>query len=304
MDEDVKLLSSGTVLGGALADVPGCRGAALILSGSGPLDRDGNMRKLRLAVSRALADTLASVGVSSLRFDKRGSGQTGGDFYAASMVDNYEDAQAAFHWLKARVPGVPSFVIGHSEGALHAAHLAADDAEVAGVVLIACPVRRGEDILTWQAQQVLPTLPAYSKALIRLLHLDPLRSQQTAFAKVRSSTAESVRVQGKKLNARWIRQFLDYDPVPVFERISAPVLAVIGDHDMQVPPEDLGKLERLVHGECELRTVKGLSHILRPDPDRLGPRGYRKAVKQPVSPAVLDAIEAWISRRAGIRDES
>lgn len=41
-----------------------------------------------------------------------------------------------------------------------------------------------------------------------------------------------------KLNARWLRQFMDYDPRPIFEGIRVPVLVLIGDRDVQVPPSD------------------------------------------------------------------
>ena len=38
-----------------------------------------------------------------------------------------------------------------------------------------------------------------------------------------------------------------------------------------------------------------LSHLLRPDPGSVGPRGYRRAVRQPVSPEVLDLITGWVA---------
>jgi uncharacterized protein len=54
--------------------------AALLLSGSGPLDRDSNMRRQVLNVGSALAAALAAHGVASLRYDKRGVGESGGDY--------------------------------------------------------------------------------------------------------------------------------------------------------------------------------------------------------------------------------
>jgi len=37
----------------------------------------------------------------------------------------------------------------------------------------------------------------------------------------------------------------------------------------------------------------------RPDPDSVGPRGYRRAVRAPVSPEVLDIMTAWVGRNRG-----
>lgn len=55
-----------------------------------------------------------------------------------------------------------------------------------------------------------------------------------------------------------------------------------------------------------LYLVGDLSHLLRPDPDRKGPVGYRRALRQPVSAEVLALITAWaaghwplIIRRSG-----
>jgi hypothetical protein len=52
--------------------------AALLLNGSGPLDRDSNMPGQALHVADAVAAALAEAGVASFRFDKRGVGESGG----------------------------------------------------------------------------------------------------------------------------------------------------------------------------------------------------------------------------------
>jgi uncharacterized protein len=56
---------------------------------------------------------------------------------------------------------------------------------------------------------------------------------------------------------------------------------------------------RLVRGPFEGHVVGDLSHLLRPDPGSAGPRGYRRAVRQPVSPDVLDLITGWVARHWG-----
>jgi pimeloyl-ACP methyl ester carboxylesterase len=234
------------LLPGAFAAAPDAKAAALILTGSGPLDRDSTGPRFRGEIGLEIARVLASHSVGSLRYDKPGAGQSEGDYFDAGLSDNYSYACAATDWLGDRCPGLLIYVIGHSEGALHAAHLAAE-AKVAGAVLIACPARRGEEILTWQAVQILPTLSAATRAVLKGLRLDPLKSQRKAFARQRSTYANAVRIQGKRLNARWLRQFMDYDPLPIFSRIQAPLLLLVGEHDMQVPPEDVETRLQLEH---------------------------------------------------------
>lgn len=72
------------------------------------------------------------------------------------------------------------------------------------------------------------------------------------------------------------------------------MLAITGGHDVQVPPEDVARIGGLVKGPFEGHVVGDLSHVLRPDPDSAGPRKYRRAVRQPVSPEVLPLLVAWV----------
>lgn len=296
ISDEVRFDSGEVNLAGTFLEPPNAKAAALILSGSGRLDRDSNTAKIRLGVSLAIAEALKADRVSSLRYDKRGVGKSEGNFFDAGVAENYADACAAVGWLATRSPDTAIYAIGHSEGALHAAHLAADET-VAGAVLIACPARTGEEVLSWQAAQIVPTLGPATKTVLRLLRIDPLKSQRKAFERVRSTSATTIRIQGKKTNARWLRQFMDYDPAPIFKQIKAPLLVIVGSHDMQVPPADADAIRTLVAGPCDEQVVDEMSHLLRPDPESRGPRGYRKAVNEPVSPAVLQSITGWIDRQ-------
>jgi alpha/beta superfamily hydrolase len=285
--------SAGMAIAGTYAAPATPRAAALILAGSGPIDRDGNVPKLRIDVSAAIAVALQAEGIATLRYDKRGVGASAGEYLTAGFTDNYADAREALAWLARRCPSVPVYVIGHSEGALHAAHLAADE-HAAGAVLLGCPARTGEAILIWQAQAIIGTLSNRTKWIIKLLRVDPLKKQRKQFARFRSTPADVIRVAGRKMNARWFREFLDYDPAPVFRRVTVPILALTGGHDLQVPPEDVETIKTLVLGPCDARTVGDLSHLLRPDPETRGPRNYKQAVREPVSPEILTSITAWI----------
>lgn len=65
--------------------------AVVFLHGSGPATRDG---------ARGHAEQFAELGVASLRFDKRGSGASGGSWTSASLDDLAGDALAAIELLK------------------------------------------------------------------------------------------------------------------------------------------------------------------------------------------------------------
>jgi pimeloyl-ACP methyl ester carboxylesterase len=287
--------SGELTLAGTFATVESPRAAALLIAGSGETDRDSNTPKLRLGVTSAIAEALQAANVSSLRFDKRGVGASGGT--RGGVSDNLADARSALAWLAGTTAGLPLFAVGHSEGAVHAAELAADGG-LTGVVLLSAAARRGEDVLLWQAQKIAATLPAIVRVLARVTPERLPATQRKKFARIRASSTDFIRIQGQRINARWLREYLDYDPTPALSRITVPVLAITGGHDVQVPPDDLDVIKRLARGPCTTYRLDGLSHLLRPDPDSTGPRGYRRAVRQPVDQRLLQLVVEWITNTA------
>ncbi|WP_225726755.1 MULTISPECIES: alpha/beta hydrolase [unclassified Nocardia] len=293
---DIAFDSEGCRLAGTFAEVPNPIAAAVLIVGSGPVDRDSNHRGLRFDVTAAIAEALAGVGVSSLRYDKRGVGASTGDYLPTGLAQQLTDARAAVRWLADHAPGVPLLAIGHSEGSLHAIELAAEHS-VSGAGLISCGARGGEEVLIWQGEKIFGTLPKWYNAALRVLRVNPLAIQRKRIERIKNSTADVIRIQGVRLNARWLREFIAYDPRPALARIDVPVLALTGGNDLQVPPDDVRVIEGLVKGPFEGHIVGDLSHILRPDPKPAGPRGYRRAVKEPVSAAALGIIAAWAAGR-------
>ncbi|RVW02298.1 alpha/beta hydrolase [Rhodococcus spongiicola] len=298
-EEEVSFISGdGTKLVGALA-VPSGGGqgpVALILSGSGEIDRDGDHRKMAIGVSRALAHALAENGVASLRFDKRGVGASGGSFLSAGFTDNIADAVAAIEWLRTTGGFARDevAVIGHSEGACHAVALGADrTADPAAVVLLAGPAATGREVLLWQSGKAVAGLPAAVRAILKVLRIDVRTKQLKALDKLHRSEGDVARLGSRKVNARWFREFLDFDPKPPLRENYSPVLAVTGGKDIQVDPDDLSTIADLVPDEVDTVRVPDLTHLLRRDPNPPSLRAYRKLVREPVDDKVLSLVADW-----------
>jgi uncharacterized protein len=303
---DVIFDSDGCPLAGTYSDVTAPVAAALLITGSGKTDRDSDVKlplgqTLRGGITSAIAEALEGAQVSSLRYDKRGVGASGGDYYTAGMDRRLADARTALSWLAARSPGLPLLVIGHSEGTYYAAQLAAEASvagggAVAGIALLSGSVRPGGDVVTWQTAQLADKLPRAARLVLRLMRTDVVKAQRKNQARIMASTTDTIRLQGTKVNARWVRDFVAYDPAPALAKVTVPVLAITGGHDLQVPPADVDAMGKLVRGPFEGHVVGDLSHMLRPDPDAVGPRGYRRAGRQPVSAEVLGLITDWVAR--------
>lgn len=310
---DVTFTSAGLTLAGTVvlpepvagegtgsAAAPVLVPAALILPGSGPIDRDGDHRRMPLGISRALAESLAEHGIASLRYDRRGTGSSQGEWLSTGLLDNVEDARAALRALAAQ-PGVDPrriFVVGHSEGAILASHLGAD-AGVAGLVLLSATGTPGKEMLAWQTRQVAASLPRPVRALLRLLRVDVVRRQARNVEKLEASTTDVVRMDGARLNARWHRELLAYDPRVQLGATTVPVLAVTGAKDIQVDPADLARIAELVPGDVETVLVPDLTHILRRDDQPASLTRYKKLVRRPVDAEVLDRVALWVLRHGG-----
>ncbi|WP_449063300.1 alpha/beta hydrolase family protein [Planomonospora algeriensis] len=292
---------------------------ALIITGSGPLDRDANHPRMPLRISRDLAHALARAGVASFRYDKRGAGESQGSFLAAGLGDNIDDARAALAWLRTRPEIDPAavFVVGHSEGAVIATALGAEPAgpaaDLAGIVLLSPMAKTGEETLAWQTRQIAGDLPAPVRVILRLLRTDLAAKQAEAVTRLKATTTDVARIQGRRTNARWHREFIAFDPEPALRALRAPVLAVTGTNDVQVDPADLDTIAAAAGagtdgdsgsgggtaGSGDVTTVRvpELSHLLRRDPDGGGLRTYKQQIRRPVDPGLLSLVTDWITER-------
>lgn len=152
-DREVEYVSSGIPIKASYrAPAPGATGvpAAVIIGGTGAVDRDGNATGLPMEEYAWLADLLSAQGVASIRYDKVGTGETGLGPYAsdpsAMLPLSYDElrvqpARDALSFL-ARQPGIDPdrmILIGHSEGgavALTVTHHPGSAPAPAGLALI------------------------------------------------------------------------------------------------------------------------------------------------------------------------
>ncbi|MGB5952207.1 MAG: alpha/beta fold hydrolase [Ornithinimicrobium sp.] len=270
--------------------------AALLISGSGPIDRNSNSHHLASNSMGELATQLAPSGIASLRYDKRGVGSSDGDYLATGFHDNIADAQAALDALRARPEVDPGqiFVIGHSEGAIIASELAADGG-LAGVVLLAGTAQNGSDLLTWQTAQIAATLPKPIQYLTKLVCRDLERIQSKRLARIERSHQDAVRIRSAKLNARWLREFMAYEPSNALRRAEVPILAITGSKDLQVDPADINLIGQLVPTPFTGHVVSDLTHVLRKETAPASLRTYKHQAHRPIDQCIATLIGDWIA---------
>ena len=304
IEQEISFYSGPHILAGTLTipDSPGLEGTfpgVLLVPGSGQIDRNENAKKLAIDAFGEIATDLANKGIASLRYDKRGVGESQGDFWSTGFYDNVSDAATALHVLKFNEYIQPEhvFILGHSEGAIITTRLAATGADVAGVILLAGTAESGEDEMLWQGEQVVKGMHGFNGFLIKALHIDVQKAQRKQLNKIKQSTKDWYRVGSvAKVNAKWTREFLAYNPVEDLPKIQVPVLGITGSKDIQVDPSDLQRMAELVKSEFEWHEVPDVTHILRTEAGEATLSTYRQQVQRPVDERILNFISDWLQR--------
>lgn len=299
---EIRFRSDDAELAGTLT-LPAMEGpfpAVLLVPGSGPIDRNENHKKIHLNVFSDISSYLVRHGIASLRYDKRGIGQSEGDYWSAGFHSNARDALAALQFLKRQntIRSEHIFMLGHSEGALIATRLAGGGAEIAGIILLAGAAQTGEAILKWQAQQIVEGLKGFNGWIIRTFHIDVAKAQQKQIDKIKKSKKDWYRQQLiAKINAKWFREFMTYDPAEDLSKITVPALAITGSKDIQVDPADLERMVNLVKAPFEYHVIPNMTHTLRIQEGEARISNYREEVKEPVTSQLLEMIVHWLQNR-------
>lgn len=298
--------------------------AVILITGSGPQNRNEEIMGHRPFL--VLSDYLTRQGIAVLRVDDRGMGGSTGNFSQATTEDFAGDVLAGVEFLKNRkeIDASRIGLIGHSEGGIIAPMVAVKSPDVAFIVLMAAPGMTGEELLYMQSDRIARAegasneTIAHNDALMRRMYsvVKEEKNNTAAEEKLReilrtelANTSEQqiespgyseavIDAQVRGLSSPWMRFFLTYDPAPTLMKVKCPVLAINGEKDLQVPPdENLRAIdEALKAGGNKDYTVKelpGLNHLFQTAKTG-SPSEYAK-IEETISPAALEIIGNWIS---------
>ena len=306
-EQEITIVGRDASMAGTLTmpDDAGPWPVVLCLHGSGPLDRDENLGKVqRLDIFNTIAADLAARGISTLRYDKRGCGQSTGDYYSAGHTDLMDDARACLRELEADRRFSTRFALGHSAGTLMAAELSLDH-DLAGIVLLNPFVARIDTMLREQAVHIENMLRerrglagAIGRMLMGILGT-PRTSQERLIARIKAGNAPVLRQGLRRLPAKWFRQMMAIDAAGIYGRVSVPTLIVGGGKDLQCDPADVGRIAALVGERATPVLIEDLTHLLRRDAEPASFAAYPRLIAQPMDAGVVRIVGEWLAARMG-----
>lgn len=304
--------------------------AVVLVSMSGPQDRDET--EFGHKPFLVLADYLTRQGVAVLRYDDRGIGKSTGSFLGSTTADFAGDARAAIDYLKTRKEINPGKIglLGHSEGGVIVPMVAAKSPDVAFAVLVCGSALPGAATALIQTPLMLQTAGNTEKQIrfnmaIQEKFIDILK-QEKDDAAAAEKMRQAVQQEFDKLDEKgkeevlgirkgfeqllapqtypWHRFFLQHDPRPDLAKISCPVLALFGEHDVEVPPKaHMPEMEKALRAggnrDVTITQIPQANHMLQKSAS--GGMYEYCAIPETMAPEALELIGNWIRQKTDER---
>ncbi len=297
--------------------------AAILISGSGPQNRNEEVFGHKPFL--VLSDYLTKNGIAVLRFDDRGIGESTGDFKAATSLDFAKDVESAITYLKTRKEINPNKIglIGHSEGGIIAPMVASESKDVDYIVLLAGLGIPADELLMLQGEllgkaygindSVLKISKTISNETYNIVkqndqtemikqklseYLNTVLSENPNFPLPGGIDKEAyITLQIETLSSPWMSYFLKINPEPILKKVKCPVLALNGEKDLQVPPqENLNgikvSLEEVGNKNITIKELPDLNHLFQECKTGL-PLEY-STLEQTFSPDAMKIVAEWI----------
>jgi len=281
--------------------------AVIFVHGSGAASRESN---------RFYADLFARHGIASLIYDKRGIGASTGDWRYVHLSDLAEDALAGVQLLKSRKDINPNQIgiFGGSQGGWVAPLVASRSKDIAFVITSAGSTFTPAYLAKWRSVTYVRSA-GYSDEIVQQasalmdLQFDLVRREgwmkgwekyEVELQKVRNEAwYPLLSAMRNPVGDSWFMPFtasIDFDPIPVYENLNVPVLALLGEADVLVPArETAALLERVKKEKNKDITIAILSGA---DHNMNRPTGAR-----PV-PEYTETMISWILSRVNVSNQA
>ncbi|MFC2092776.1 alpha/beta hydrolase family protein [Bacteroidota bacterium] len=325
---DIKL--SGTL---TLPEYPGKHPAVVMITGSGPQDRNEEIYGFK--IFKIIADHFTKNGIAVLRYDDRGVGESTGNISESTTEDFAGDVIEAVKYLQTRndIRHDNIGLCGHSEGGIIAPLVASKHKDITFIILMAGTGVTGEEIVLEQTELILKAEGMSDEEIKESLEQSKKLFTDLKSGKEKDEIISEIRKQilgdykdmpeeqkelitnkdeyadktanskYEQLSSPWMSYFLSYDPVPALEKVTCPVLMLFGELDLQVSVVQNEKpmIDALIRGnnkDFEVKTFPKANHLFQ-TANNGSPSEYPNLLKEFI-PDFLDFISSWILERFSV----
>ena len=225
----------------------------IMISGSGPTDRNGNQMGATSNFAKNLATAIAAQGNAVFTYDKRMFAEmASGTLKEETMRfdDGIADAKDVITYFKSQKKYSKIIVAGHSEGSMVGMVAALGNAD--GFISLAGAGRPADEILLEQIGKQAPNLKDEVQK-----NLDLLKKGET-FTLENQMLASIFRESVQPYMISWFK----YNPQVEIKKLKIPVLLVNGTKDIQVPVKD-AELLKGAKPDAQIAVINNMNHIFR-----------------------------------------
>ena len=227
----------------------------LIIAGSGPTDRNGNQTKLQNNSLKMMAEELRKNGIASVRFDKRGIGESAGQDSKESDLrfETYIDDVKGWIDLLSKDKRYSKLIVaGHSEGSLIGMVAAVNNNEVDAFISIAGPARPADEMIKEQ----LMAQPQQVRDMVYPM-IDTLKKGDTL-----TNVPQMLYALFRPSVQPYLISMMKYDPRAEIKKLEIPVLIVQGTTDIQVLEKDADLLAS-AYPRASKKIIQSMNHVLK-----------------------------------------
>jgi len=324
-EEDLLIETDSVTIAGSLVipDSLKSRSLVIFISGSGSQTR--NSAVAGFEIFEELADQLALQGISSFRYDDRGTGGSTGNA-DATLDELAADLSAVARHLTTEqyASSFESIVyLGHSQGGV-VSLIAAKEFAPQKMVLLATPALPGDEIITQQIRQISAKQEIPDEILSKNLEFqervfeaarsgegwgaleadieERLREQLNQLPESQRSTLgdmdQFIQAQVSRqlggAKSQWFKSFIETDPRQYLQSVEVSVLAVFGENDSQVILEPNREALEKIDGNIAISTIPEANHLFQVSDS--GMPGEYGILDKEFAPSLIDQIEAFLKQ--------
>ena len=311
MEQDIQVYNrdDGIRLAGTLTIPDSIRphAAIVLATGSGSQDRDEEWAGHR--PFKYLACHLAEHGYAVLRMDDRGVGESQGDSEESSVNDYVRDLNAAIEKLDSCFGyTICKGIFGHSEGGTAAIRIAVDNPRCSFIMTSGAPAWDGDSVIMSQTRARMQAEhggwknESAQRYMLELIKSDMpegtlLRKLiMTVFPGTKDTIGYSDVPNGPFAQLRYMisppfREIVRNRPEACIKNVTVPWLALNGDKDSQVLPENLRQISRW-NPQATTVMLKDHNHWMQHCVT--GEVNEYDTITEDISQEMLDIITDWL----------